>query len=86
MDIKKYVNDALDDLDGYSNRIYDLVLDLNSLCSKLAERVDKYGDSNEYDAETYDKAEDLVTIVDQASKMLDMAFNVLYREVKHYRK
>lgn len=84
MDTKGFINYRVEDLEEKLQQIYYLGLDLDSMSSTIAEFAEKFGDSEEYEAQTYDRLEDLCTFVHQTCIALDLAHNMLYRELKHF--
>ena len=84
MDTKGFINYRVEDLEEKLQQIYNLAIDLNSMSSTIAQFAEKFGDSEEYEAQAYDRLEDLCTFVHQASIGLDLIHNSLYRELKHF--
>ena len=84
MDTKGFINYRVEDLEEKLQQIYNLLLDFNFMLSTIEQFAEKFGDSEEYEAQAYDRLEDLCTFVYQASIHLVFIHDSLYRELKRF--
>lgn len=84
MDTKGFINYRVEDLEEKLQQINNLALDLIIMSSAIDQFAEKLGDSEEYEAQTYDRLEDFCTFVYQASIGLIFIHDSLYRELKRF--